>query len=263
MPLSRELLRKVQALLSRACRGLSNGHAAAEEETAAMLSARWASNASASTSMTFASSSSIPSSVRASPSTVASLSRYDQDDHVDPLRRGREIYSIAGGGIAHGRSFFTRTPLLPAAVAAVAAGSGERNGKKRNGSSSKERRRSSSSSSTSTSSTPKRRILPSEMPRLPPLPRGGQRQWRTLLEDEVRIKRGFFFPDAFLLLLALFQTSSSAAHLFPLLPNATREKIKHPLREEDIPLEIRAIMNRLREAGEFGFALIFLRKTSK
>ena len=107
------------------------------------------------------------------------------------------------------------------------------------------------------------RILPSEMPRLPPLPRGGQRQWRTLLEDEVRRKRGFFFPDAFLLLLALFQTSSSAAHLFPLLPNATREKIKHPLREEDIPLEIRAIMNRLREAGEFGFALIFLRKTSK
>lgn len=212
MPLNRELLRKVQALLSLASRGLSKGQAAAaEEETAAkaMLSARWASNASASTSMTFASS----SSVRKSPAIVASLSRYCRDDHFDMLRRGREIYSIAGGGIvAHDRrSLFTRT-------AATAAGSsGERNtgGKKRSGgsssSSSKERRRSSSTST----STPKRRILPSEMPRLPPLPRGGQRQWRTLLEDEVR-GFFFFFSDALLLLLApLFKTSSSVTHLFP------------------------------------------------
>jgi hypothetical protein len=79
----------------------------------------------------------------------------------------------------------------------VAAGGGER--KKKRNSSSSDRRRSSSSSSTTTL-RPKRRILPSEMPRLPQLSRRGQRQWRTLLEDEVR---RFFSPP--------FSTSSAAA----------------------------------------------------
>ena len=243
MPLNRELLRKVQALLSRASRGLSKAEAAAEEETsAAMISARWASNAAASTSMTFASS--IPLGVRRSPLIAASLLWHDRSDHTDPFIRGREISLITGGELAHRRSFFTRTsaPLPTAAVAAGGSG-GERNGKKRN-SSSKERRRSSSSLSTSRS-TPKRRILPSEMPRLPPLPRGGKRQWRTLLEDEVRRKRGwgrtFLFEPLFLRRSSFFLSSRI---------QSIKQK-QHPLREEDIPPEIRAIMDRLREAGEF------------
>lgn len=182
MPLNRQLLRKVQELLSRVSRGLGKGNDAAEEETK-MLSARWASNASASgsASMTFASSP-IPSSVQRSAPIVASLSWHDWSDHIDPLRRGSGTSSLPGGaGAAYRRSFFTRTPLLP--LPAVAAGGGER--KKKRHSSSSDRRRSSSSSSTTTL-RPKRRILPSEMPRLPQLSRRGQRQWRTLLEDEVR-----------------------------------------------------------------------------
>ena len=242
MPLNRQLLRKVQELLSRVSRGLGKGNEAAEEETK-MLSARWASNASASgsASMTFASSP-IPSSVQRSAPIVASLSWHDWSDHIDPLRRGSGTSSLPGGaGAAYRRSFFTRTPLLP--LPAVAAGGGER--KKKRNSSSSDRRRSSSSSSTTTL-RPKRRIFPSEMPRLPQLSRRGQRQWRTLLEDEVR---RFFFPP--------FSTSSAAAAAAhpSLSPSKTYPtKKQHPLREEDIPPEIRAIMNRLREAGEFDFA---------
>lgn len=53
----------------------------------------------------------------------------------------------------------------------------------------------------------------------------------------------------------MFSFDLSSPHLFPsLLQNTTRKQTQHPLREEDIPPEIRAIMNRLREAGEFEFA---------
>lgn len=145
-----------------------------------------------------------------------------------------------GGVIAYKRSF-TRAPPLPAVAA---GGDGERsNSKKRNSD-----RRRSSSSSASTSSKPKRRILPSEMSRLPQLSRTGQRaEWRTLLEDEVR-REGF-------LLFLLFSFDLCSAHLFPSLSIETQpaKQTQHPLRKGDIPPEIRAIMNRLREAGEFIF----------
>ena len=171
-----------------------------------MLSARWASTASTSTSMTFASSP-IPSSVRHSPSIVASLSWHDRNDRVDPLRRGRDTSSLPGGAVAYRRSFFTRTtppplPLLP--LPAVAAGGGERTKKKRNSGS--DRRRSSSTALKS-----KRRILPSEMPKLPQLSRRGQRQWRTLLEDEVREDKLFRFSTS-------SAASAAAAHLLSLSP---------------------------------------------
>ena len=194
MPLNRQLLRKVQALLSRASsRGLSKGNAAAaaaEEETASaeMLSARWASNASASSSATFASSS-IPSSVRKRAWIVASLSWHDRSEHLYSLRRGRETSLVFRGAIANRRSFFTRALPLPA-VAAGGVGDERSNSKKDRNSSD---RRRSSSSSASTSSEQKRRTLPSEMPRFSqPSGRGQRAEWRTLLEDEVR-RGGFFF----------------------------------------------------------------------
>ena len=213
MPLNRQLLllRKVQALFSR----LGKGSNAAEEEAAAVaMMIRWASNASAATSTatTFASSP-IASSVQRSPPIVASFSWHDRSDRVNLLTRERGVSSLPGGGIAapySRRSVFTRAAPLPLpAVAAGGSGGGER---RRKGSSSDRRRRSSSSSSSSPSSRSKRRILPSEMPRLPQVSRRGQRQWRTLLEDEVS-KKVFFLPSLSLDLLCL-----QVLTLFPLSP---------------------------------------------
>ena len=225
-----------------------------------LLSARLASNASASTtSMTFASSSIPRCSVPSRAAMVAPCSWPGWRCHVDRQTIGRELCLFHGGGIHHRRSFFTRpdsTPM-PTTVAASSSSSSSSDDRGKKGKRSDRRRRASSSSSSTSSAAaaaaaPRRRILPSEMAmpsQLPPplpLSRRGQRQWQTLLEDEVRESSVFF-----LRLSCFFSFCRSS---FLILVKTQQKQSQHPLREEDIPPEIRAIMNRLREAGEFDFA---------
>lgn len=250
MPLSRQILHRVQALLSRAARGFFSTGGAAEEESAvamAVLSARRASKASASTwsSMmsTFASSPIAPR-VRPRASIAASLPLYHLNSRLDYLRKREESSMLSAGETAHERSFLTRT------ATAVAASSGNGNGSrgKRKCKSSSDRRR---SSSTSTAVKPRKRMQPPPPSSTPPsLSRRGRRQWRTLLEDEVRV---FFFLFPALLPLRPLPPRSSSSHLHPLSFPTYKRYLQHPLREEDIPREIRAIMSRLREAGKVVF----------
>lgn len=224
MPLNRQILHRVQDLFSRAARGLLRKGGAAEEERAAadmLLSARWASNASASSSMTstFASSSSA-SSVRSRASIVSSLSWPDHNCPRDLLRGTQEISLLSRGAVARKRSFLTR----PAAVAAGGNGNaGGGRGKRNNKSGSGDRRR---SSSTSNAVKTNRRIQPQAPPPPPPSPlaRRGQRQWRTLLEDEVRFSFRAFSKRK------RFCSSFNLAHLHPLLHNTQTTAAPSPRR---------------------------------